>query len=90
VRDFGLEHRDVGEPDGLPGLVDARLERLDGVEEEGARADDREVLLTRPDHCVAGFVGAQLRVDEVDLDGAPGQLAFGAVLVFGERLHTLH
>src|SRR5918994_701009 len=86
VRHLRLQGGDVGQAGHLPGLVDAGLERLNVVQEERARANDGEVLLARLDHGIAGLVGAQLRVDEIDLDVAPGQLALGAVDVLPERL----
>src|SRR5262245_7238267 len=89
VGGLGLERRDVGKPRRLSGLVDALLERLDVVEEQRVRPDDREVLLARPDDGVAGLVGAELRVDEVDLDVPPGELAV-AVDVLAEGLHPVH
>src|SRR6266511_4883046 len=89
VRHLGLERGHIGEPGHLAGLVDALLHRLHVVEEQCVGSDDREVLLARPDHGVAGLGGAQLRVDEVDLDIAAGQLALGAVDVLGEGPHPV-
>ena len=78
VCDLGLQHRHVGQPGRLSGLVDAARHRLDVVHEQRCRADDGEVLLARPHQRVAGLVCAQLRVDEVDLDlAAPGDAAVG-------------
>src|SRR6266540_4892062 len=88
VLHLGLERGHVGQPGRLPHLVDALLQRLDVVQEQRARPDDREVLLTRPDDRVAGLVGAQVRVDEVDLDVAPCELAV-AVDVLREGLHPV-
>src|SRR5256884_5349367 len=88
VRHLGLQRRHVGQPGRLTNFVDALLERLDVVEEQGSRPDDREVLLARPDDRVAGLVSAQARVDEVDLDVATRQLAV-AVLVLREGLHAV-
>ncbi len=63
--------RHVGDADRFTGLVLACDHVVDVVQEQRLAADHGEVVRTRLDDGVAGLVGVQLGVDEVDDDLSP-------------------
>ena len=67
--------RDVGETGLLTLAVGAADQIVDVVHEQRAGADDGEVVLARRDDRVAGLVGRELGVVEVDDDLAPREAA---------------
>ena len=89
VRFLGLHQRHVRETGRATRLVLTAGHGADVVEEQRRRSHDGEVLLARPDQCVPRFVGAQVRVDEVDLHLAAGQAA-ATVDELRERPDTAH
>ncbi len=65
---LGGDEREVRQPGGRAGLVDAALDVGHVVQEDRRRPDEREVVGARLDDGVAGVGRAEVRVDEVDDD----------------------
>ena len=71
----GDEGREVREPGRLAGRVDALDLVVDGLEQQRAGTDEREVVRAGLDDPVAGVVRGEMRVDEVDLHLSPRDTA---------------
>ena len=91
LRDPGGDARQVGDAGRGPRLVDAVDLVVDVAQEQHEGTNHREIVLARGDDRVAGLVGVQVRVDEVDDELAAGDTASAgfAVEVLRRALHAV-